>query len=334
LDTWFRFLVKQTLENVPAGQRDYLWYKFNIFTRWIPSTNQTIVLVFDPRLAVKERLPSPLLDSLDPSDFSDPYWIHTLFAEEVVRLQDNAVWSIRNLVRKTEIERTTSTKPDPNYPRLHDIARHAIHVSETLDLAVKTIDCMITQHDQFLADRPGLDDKTKTTQRQIRKRMNFYDHLLGSLRSRSASNKERLLNEIHLAFNTVAQYDSRISVEIGRAAQSDSSAMKTIAFLTLTFFPAAFVSAIFSTSFFNYNPANDQWTVSKKFWIYWVVAIPVTCVTALLWLLWHKFFPPKQIADEDLQPRGAHLAGEEMKVKVMATKLRVGVEDGYITGKV
>jgi hypothetical protein len=326
LDTWFRFLVKQTLENVPKGQKDYLWYKFNIFTRWMPSTNQSIVLVFDPQPAVKERLPSPLLDSPDLSNFSDPYWIHTLFTEEVMRLQDEAVWGIRNLVRKTEIQRTTSTAPNPNYPRLHDIARHAIHVSETLDLAVKTVDCMITQHDQFLADRPAPDNRTKTAQRKICKRMNFYNHMLGSLRSRSASNKERLLNEIQLAFNMVAQYDSRISVEVGRAAQSDSSAMKTIAFVTLTFFPATFISAMFSMSFFNYNPDSDKWTVSKKFWIYWVVAIPITCITALLWSFWYKFLPPKQIGEEDLQPRGA-----KREIKVMATKLRAKFEDGYAT---
>lgn len=98
--------------------------------------------------------------------------------------------------------------------------------------------------------------------------MHFYDHMMDSLRSRSASNNERLLNETNLAFNTVAQYDSRIGVEIGRAAQTDGSAMKTIAILTITFFPATFISAVFSMSFFNYNPESSEWTVSEKFWVY------------------------------------------------------------------
>lgn len=319
---------------MPEGHKGYIWYKFNIFTRWISSTNQSIVLVFDPRPAVKERLLSPLLDSSDLCDVNDPYWIHAIFAEEVLRLQDEAVWSVRNLVRTTEIQRTTSTAPNPNYPRLHDIARHAIHVSETLDLAVKTVDCMITHHDQFFADRPAPDDRTKRAQRKIHNRLHLHDHMLGSLRSRSASNKERLLNEIQLAFNTVAQYDSRIGVEIGRAAQVDGSAMKTIAFLTLTFFPATFISAVFSMSFFNYNADTDEWTVSKMFWVYWVVAIPITLITGILWSFWHKFFPPKPIGEEDLEPRpkGANLAKRE--IKVLATKLRVKVEEGYAKEKV
>ncbi|OCK80315.1 hypothetical protein K432DRAFT_425842 [Lepidopterella palustris CBS 459.81] len=331
-NTWFRFIVKQTLDNVPKGQKDYIWYKFNIFTRWLLNTNQTIVVVFDPPPGVRERIPSPLLDASETSNFSDPYLIHSLFAEDVVRLQDDAVWGIRNLVREIEVHRTASAAPNPDYPRLHDIARHAIHVSETLDLAVKTVDCMMSRHDQFLSDRSASDDKIKTTQRQIRNRMYFYDHMLRSLRFRSASNKERLLNEIQLTFNTVAQYDSRISVQIGRAAQSDSSAMKTIAFLTLTFFPATFISAIFSMSFFNFNPDEDRWTVSKKFWVYWAVAIPLTCITAISWTFWQKISPLKPIGEEEvLKSRGVQLVGD---LNEMATKLRDDSGDRYITEKV
>ena len=113
-DTWFRFLVKQTFEDTHRGEKDYVWYKFNIFTCWTLKTNRSIVLVFDPRPAIKDRLPSPLLDSCEMSDITDPYWIHALFAEELVRLQDDAVWGIRNLVRKIEVNRTTSTAPNPD----------------------------------------------------------------------------------------------------------------------------------------------------------------------------------------------------------------------------
>ena len=44
------------------------------------------------------------------------------------------------------------------------------------------------------------------------------------------------------AFNMVTQRDSKATVRIGKAARSDSAAMKTVAVLTLTFLPATFVS--------------------------------------------------------------------------------------------
>lgn len=113
------------------------------------------------------------------------------------------------------------------------------------------------QHDHFFLERSGA--ASDHAPQQTRKRLYFYLHMMKSLKSRAQANKERLLNEITLvgssiyaplitwlslakAFNTVAQYDSRISVQIGQAAQSDSAAMKTIAFLTLAFLPATFIS--------------------------------------------------------------------------------------------
>lgn len=113
------------------------------------------------------------------------------------------------------------------------------------------------QHDHFFLERSVV--ASDHAPQQTRKRLYFYLHMMKSLKSRAQANKERLLNEITLvrnslhflmitwlrlgkAFNTVAQYDSRISVQIGQAAQSDSAAMKTIAFLTLAFLPATFIS--------------------------------------------------------------------------------------------
>jgi Mg2+ and Co2+ transporter CorA len=79
-------------------------------------------------------------------------------------------------------------------------------------------------------------------------------------------------------------------VEIGRAAQIDSSAMKTISFVTLAFLPPTFISSIFSMSFFQCGEDNG-WGMSNKFWLYWVFAIPTTIATVVIWQYWHKLLP-------------------------------------------
>ncbi len=280
----------------------------------------------------------------------DPYWVHAAFVGEIVALQDKAVWSVRDFVRNTENVsaspeisvfilmlaqgRTSSSRPNPQYPLLHDAARHAIHVAETLDVSIITIESMLMQHEQLLLEEATM--KTSNYTNQTRRKMHFYQNMMKSFRGRAQANKERLLNEITLvswsgltkhhgfakdaqAFNTVAQYDSRIAVQIGQAAQYDSAAMKTIAFLTLAFLPATFISvnntygkrheeklltntqAIFSMSFFNFTPGTDglpdKWSISEKFWLYWAVAVPISAATVALWLFWHRFFPPKIIGE-------------------------------------
>lgn len=263
----------------------------------MPNPDRSLIFIFDPLPSIKEQLLIPLLRTMTRHDLSDHFFLHTIISEEVARLQDEAVWAVRDLVRDTETQRASSAIPSPNYPQLHDISRHAVHVCETIELAVSTIDSIRIQHDDFVSRRLGTDDLVKATHRKFQHRMESNKSLLTGLLCRAASNKERMMNEIQLAFNLVAQYDSQVSVEIGRAAQIDSSAMKVVAFVTLTFFPATSISAIFGMSFFDYDASSDEWTVSRKIWIFWLIALTLTCLTALLCSFWYKLFPPKQIGE-------------------------------------
>ncbi|KAF2998830.1 hypothetical protein E8E13_002480 [Curvularia kusanoi] len=112
----------------------------------------------------------------------------------------------------------------------------------------------------------------------------FQGQLIRNLKLRSQANQERLQSEIALAYNRIAQRDSKVMLEISAATKSDSKAMKTVALVTMVFLPATFTSAVFSMSFFNFSPETGNWTVSREFWVYWVVAIPLTGLTLLFWL--------------------------------------------------
>jgi len=45
-------------------------------------------------------------------------------------------------------------------------------------------------------------------------------------------------------------------------------------------------------SFFNFTPGDSsekgQWRVSEHFWVYWVVAVPVTIMTVMSWSHWQR----------------------------------------------
>lgn len=90
--------------------------------------------------------------------------------------------------------------------------------------------------------------------------------------------------------------------------QRDSTAMKTISVLGLVFLPGTFISvrkvvlvpfdilrmrladrnylfhkSIFGMTFFAFTPKSSGWSTSSQFWIYWVVTIPVTLATWVIW---------------------------------------------------
>ncbi|KAH8679210.1 hypothetical protein BGZ61DRAFT_69203 [Ilyonectria robusta] len=289
-NTWARFIVKDVKRNFA----EYEWYKVNIFTRWLPSTKQTILLLFDLPSPIAERPPSQLIGDPDSQCLTDPFWIYEPLMREIVRLQDTAVAAIATQVRFLESMRTPlQTRTMPNYQAFHDLTRHTTHVSETLAVTIKTLNGILSEHASFIGQSPH-------ASQNIQRRLLFFEHMVQGLHNRSHSNRERLTNEIQLSINVIAHYDSGVSVAIGQAAQEDSAAMKTIAFLTMTFLPPTFICAIFSMSFFNYSPESDSWSVSEKFWLYWAIAVPITVVTPLLWQYWHRFFPSQRAEEAKL----------------------------------
>jgi Mg2+ and Co2+ transporter CorA len=282
VDIWTYFETKQT-----RADFEYDWIKLNIFTRWVSSTNETFLLLFDATMPIRESF-LQTLSKLTLTELCIPFWPYSHVLAMVVDLQESAVWAIRKQVRAIEKKGIPGTIPRPDYRRLHDIARHAIHVSESLDVSVQNIGSILKHYNVYMASKRN--DLYFGADEDIYNQIETFQSYITNLRHRSTSNEKRLQNEIQLAFNIVAQTNAGTSVEIGRAAQIDSSAMKTIAFVTLAFLPPTFISSIFSMSFFQCGEDNG-WGMSNKFWVYWVFAIPTTIATIILWQYWHKVFP-------------------------------------------
>ena len=255
---------------------------------------QTVILLFDAVSPVLERVGNSLQNP-DPECLGDPFWVYARVAADIVGFQDSAVWAIRDQVRTIE-KQVPSGKPQPDYRHLHDVARHAVHVSETIDVVTETLNGILAQHEDFISQINASQVINDNASDSIHRQLLFCKDMIKNLGHRSFSNRERLQNEIQLAFNTVAQYDAGITVDIGRAAQNDSAAMKTIAYVTMTFLPATFISALFSMSFFDFDAEANIWSMSSKFWVYWACAIPTTLVTFILWHFWHKIFPLRPAA--------------------------------------
>ncbi|KAJ6444388.1 D-glycerate 3-kinase [Purpureocillium lavendulum] len=290
--SWCRFKVKHTILPREEADAKYYWAKLNVFSRWYKSTNHTFVLVFDPEKmrpgdeSLRAEFVLSLTDRVREDGLSDPFWIYPPLLEFVVKAQDKAVWDIRDLVRRVETGRgkrssDASILENISFPTLYDFQRHAVHVCETLEVAISTTEWIGKHHELFLQGAQPA--KMSMASRNISNGLLGQQNFLTSLLRRSESNKTRLNSEIGLAFNMVAQYDSRLSVEIATATKRDSAAMRAIAFVSLLFLPATFTSAIFSTTFFKFDDNSSAWQVSDMFWLYWVVAIPLTAAAVLVW---------------------------------------------------
>jgi hypothetical protein len=110
---------------------------------------------------------------------------------------------------------------------MHEIARHAIHSFETLNVAAETMEAMQQQVlNLSTTHEPGGSGRAES--HQIRKHIDSQVRMLRSLFLRSQSNKERLQNEIAFVRADMlaiqrASADIIAGVQLDRTARQSSN---------------------------------------------------------------------------------------------------------------
>ena len=86
-----------------------------------------------------------------------------------------------------------------DYFLLHEIARHGVHVSETLSVATRSLDAMQHHHERFRANSDLTRSKNgRRRWDKVGSRFESHLSLLQSLLQRSEANNARIQNEITL----------------------------------------------------------------------------------------------------------------------------------------
>ncbi|KAF2678031.1 hypothetical protein K458DRAFT_377367 [Lentithecium fluviatile CBS 122367] len=119
--------------------------------------------------------------------------------------------------------------------------------------------------------------------------------LVVSILEHAEAIKARLDIQLDVLYNLVAQVDSNVNSTIAATTGLDSVAMKALAFVTTIFLPPTFIATLFSMSMFDWqadgkaqspNPNEGSKVVSRHFWIYWMISVPLTIVVLLTWRTW------------------------------------------------
>jgi Mg2+ and Co2+ transporter CorA len=165
---------------------------------------------------------------------------------------------------------------DHHFTGLHNLARHTIYLRENCDSALATLEGLCNHHKNIIGNNPA------PSQVFTRQALEYRRTLLQSTQRRLASLDNRMSNIIQLSFHLVTQGDSRMM-------QTENQSMKTIAVMTLIFMPLGTVAAIFGTQFMQIQEeAPYHITVSRDFWLMWLIAIPLTVVVIVVWKVWYR----------------------------------------------
>lgn len=93
--------------------------------------------------------------------------------------------------------------------------------------------------------------------------------------------QKRAEAQINIIFALLTHKDAEASKEIAEAAKRDSSAMKTIAVVTMVFLPATFLAALFALPVLEFERKVD--IRMNGFSLYWILACPLTVLVFIVW---------------------------------------------------
>ena len=163
-----------------------------------------------------------------------------------------------------------------HFTGLHNLARHTIYLRENCDSALATLEGLHKHHKSVIGDKPA------PSQMFTQQALEYRKSLFQSTQRRLESLDKRMSNIIALSFHLVTQGDSRMM-------QTENQSMKTIAVMTLFFMPLGTVASIFGTQFMQIQEeAPYHITVSRDFWLMWLIAIPLTIVVVVIWRVWYR----------------------------------------------
>ncbi|KAJ5624182.1 hypothetical protein N7510_000491 [Penicillium lagena] len=303
------------LISTPAPEFAYDWHYMAFCTLWRSSlvkpteesgrlradefTDETnVLLCFDLDDNITLRL-RRLLHKADLRNWKNEPFLMLEYAINIVVEQcENDLWSFQKPGRGQELfEETGSSDNDKTfeflverYSRLHELSRHVIHISESMDAASNNLGAMVRDHDLWIQSNSPSSAATI----RLSKALSLYENMITNLNFRAKAFVGRMDNEIKCASNFVAVADSNISKGILKQTRNEGKVLSdTVSALTLLFLPGTFISGFFGMNFFTLDN-NDktqilQWKTHPKIWIFFVCTIPITILGFFIFMLEFNF---------------------------------------------
>ncbi|KAK1452913.1 hypothetical protein CCUS01_01930 [Colletotrichum cuscutae] len=212
-------------------------------------------------------------------------------------------------------------------PRIHTTARisttatDVINMKETLEWDEEYVKFLRRVNDDVKA-HPREAHTPPEADLQLCGFIDLLERDAQSISSYATRMQSRLELQFNVLYNLVAQAGNSLNMQqstqagqVAAQAGMDSTAMKTMAVVTMVFLPPTFVAVlstagtysrsiadqfsrqtIFSMSFFNWQASSSSGddggaepTVVPQFWIYWAVSLPFTIAIVIGWRVWWHF---------------------------------------------
>ncbi|KAF4450956.1 Mg2+ transporter protein, CorA-like/Zinc transport protein ZntB [Fusarium austroafricanum] len=255
-----RFLIKFLQDpDYQEETPDYSWLFLAFSILWLKTSENKVscVLVcYDDSSKIKDCIVEGFKDYPTENIKESPFAIYDALLRVITMQYDTALWLFRKPIRDIEKGRKGFADKIPDlmnqkledgngvmatYIRMHELSRHAIHMSETLQVATKTVNSTLRHVDSHVNILPHQSSEARAMNTIAG--LQFSAGLLANLKLRADAFVDRLENEIRLAYNIVSVYQLQDTQRLLQEFREEEKDLITVVGqLTLIFLPATFVT--------------------------------------------------------------------------------------------
>lgn len=270
-------------------------------------TRQTRIL-YSSAIPAGQKLASACDNAEELGVRDDPFTFVTCALSSILQDQGMNAHSFSALISKMEdysnslrfeIAENEETKVKETAIQLRKSLPYLEKILESVDCTIQIIEDTISEHkdcrellsipkQHFLRVEKNLQTlrsqaiSFKSYQDTRIRRINVCLSTLSSLLSLRTDSAIKASTEAMTRLTEANREDSGRMNDIAIATKLDSEAMITIAKLTMFYLPSTFVATLFSMGIFNFdfdNGKNGRLVMSSQWWMYIIVAIPLTIGT-------------------------------------------------------
>ncbi|KAI9869101.1 MAG: hypothetical protein M1813_002925 [Trichoglossum hirsutum] len=240
--------------------------------------------------------------------------------ETDLTLGDDEDWTleINKIENETRQAPRVAQAVDPLDLDLPSIVQRLNGCSVFLSLIERESEAVLLHLDQargmILSLESDLPGHKKSTDMLIR----YIDFMINSRKNlflRLQNLQRRSQTQLAFTYNFLAQRDNKLNIEVARdskvlalASSRDSTAMKSVAILTIAFLPGTFVASFLAMPLFNWQAQSSGKIIGNYFWVYWAFTIPLTGIVLGCWVVWIRIVLRKH-EKEDTEVRSRTLRG-------------------------
>ncbi|KAF3908320.1 hypothetical protein AA313_de0207405 [Arthrobotrys entomopaga] len=199
----------------------------------------------------------------------DPYCFHQLIIQKVMQITDYCIWRETGDVLRILDWSINSRLNALTFKEYRQLKYNLNEGVEMMNDIILILEKMMHRQNSRAEKIVNAAPEEKLAFTQVSDMLNFQHQLALVFKSKVA---------------TLCSDSENYSTWAFYAVTSMNSANAYVNIQLISFFlPAIFISALFSTNFFHYEPPthSSTWSLSHKFWIYWTVMISVVAITFL-----------------------------------------------------